>query len=400
MEKSPQTSFAETIAGIRALKARQFEAKQSDASLSCCAVCSPHHNTKIQSCSPNVLAEDCSAKVAVIVPVYNTGKYLGECLCSLLNQSHRNLIIIAVDDGSTDNSLEVLNFYAQRDPRVRVIHRANGGVSAARNTGLDAVEADGTFTHVWFFDSDDIAAPNIVSKCLQALRENKAQVAIFGWAPFDKKGIISENIYSRKETYLDENEIISDYFDYAGKNSKRKLTGWLGLPNKILVLDAVKNIRFDEDLKISEDMLFYCDLLQKKKCGIIVNEFGFYYRIRASSASHSNIVSENQLVSILQYTRNRENLFGEFRQLLGREAYKFWWDFLKYSIISLNNKDSIKKARAYFQLLIEIFGLECAPRSLKKRIPIYLLGDYAISFYLTTIRKAQWNACSYPNAFE
>ena len=273
MEKSPQTSFAETIAGIRALKARQFEAKQSDASLSCCAVCSPHHNTKIQSCSPNVLAEDCSAKVAVIVPVYNTGKYLGECLCSLLNQSHRNLIIIAVDDGSTDNSLEVLHFYAQRDPRVRVIHRANGGVSAARNTGLDAVEADGTFTHVWFFDSDDIAAPDIVSKCLQALRENKAQVAIFGWAPFDKKGIISENIYSRKETYLDENEIISDYFDYAGKNSKRKLTGWLGLPNKILVLDAVKNIRFDEDLKISEDMLFYCDLLQKKKCGIIVNEF-------------------------------------------------------------------------------------------------------------------------------
>ncbi len=400
MEKSPQTSFAETIAGIRALKARQFEAKQSDASLSCCAVCSPHHNTKIQSCSPNVLAEDCSAKVAVIVPVYNTGKYLDECLCSLLNQSHRNLIIIAVDDGSTDNSLEVLNFYAQRDPRVRVIHRANGGVSAARNTGLDAVEADGTFTHVWFFDSDDIAAPNIVSKCLQALRENKAQVAIFGWSSFDKKGIISEDIYYRKETCLDEKDIITDYFDYTSRHSKRKTTAWLGLQNKIFDINSIKDIRFDEAIRISEDMLFFCDFLQKRKCGIIVNNIGFYYRTRASSASHSSDVTEYQLTSILHYAKNHEKLHEDIKRLLGRDAYLCWWRFLKFSVITLHSQASIKKARTYFKSITKTFGFSCAPSSMKKRTPIYLLGDWAISFYLTSIRKSQWKACSYPDAFE
>ena len=334
------------------------------------------------------------------MPVYNTGKYLGECLCSLLNQSHRNLIIIAVDDGSTDNSLEVLHFYAQRDPRVRVIHRANGGVSAARNTGLEAVEADGTFTHVWFFDSDDIAAPDIVSKCLQALRENKAQVAIFGWAPFDKKGIISEDIYYRKETFLDEKEIIIDYFDYASRNSKRKLTAWLALQNKIFVLNAIKGLRFDETIKIAEDMLFYCDFLQNKNHGIIINSFEFYYRIRASSASHSNNILEYQLISILHYMKNRKELSEDIKQFLGRDAYLCWWRFLKFSIIALHSRVSIKRARSYFKSIINTFGFGCATKSIKRRIPIYLLGDYAISFYLTTIRKAQWKARSYSDAFE
>ncbi len=100
--------------------------------------------------------------VSIIVPIYKAEKYLSKCIDSLLGQTYHNLQIILVDDGSPDCSGEIIDQYADRDDRILPIHQTNGGVSLARNTGLDAVKGD----FVTFCDADDYLEPDYVESLL------------------------------------------------------------------------------------------------------------------------------------------------------------------------------------------------------------------------------------------
>lgn len=111
--------------------------------------------------------------ISVIVPVYNAEKYLARCVDSILAQTHSNLDIILVDDGSRDASGAICDAYAARDPRVRVIHKANAGVSAARNDGIDA--ARGEF--IAFCDNDDFYAPAMLERLLGMCLDNDCAMA-------------------------------------------------------------------------------------------------------------------------------------------------------------------------------------------------------------------------------
>lgn len=91
-----------------------------------------------------------SPKVAIILPVFNTEKYLKECLDSIINQDYKNIIIYAIDDGSTDNSLNILNYYSNKNPAIHVLHQKNSGVSAARNLALNSIEHDESIKYVSF----------------------------------------------------------------------------------------------------------------------------------------------------------------------------------------------------------------------------------------------------------
>jgi glycosyltransferase involved in cell wall biosynthesis len=114
-----------------------------------------------------------SVLISVIIPVYNAEKYLARCVESILAQTHRELEAILVDDGSSDGSGALCDAFAARDPRVRVIHKANGGVSAARNDGIEA--ARGEF--LAFCDNDDFYAPGMLARLLEMCMENGADIA-------------------------------------------------------------------------------------------------------------------------------------------------------------------------------------------------------------------------------
>ncbi|MBQ6236065.1 MAG: glycosyltransferase [Clostridia bacterium] len=107
-------------------------------------------------------------KISIVVPVYNTEAYLPMCVESLLRQTHENLELIFVDDGSTDGSGAILDAYAKKDPRVRVIHMTNGGVSSARNAGIDAA----TGAYIGFVDSDDTVEPTYCEALLGAFADH------------------------------------------------------------------------------------------------------------------------------------------------------------------------------------------------------------------------------------
>lgn len=121
-------------------------------------------------------------KISVIVPVYKVEPYLRKCLDSIVNQTYRNLEIILVDDGSPDNCGAICDEYAARDGRIQVIHQANGGVSAARNSGL----AEATGDWVGWVDSDDWIEPDMYEYMLKNVLEQNADIAVCGrieWYP-------------------------------------------------------------------------------------------------------------------------------------------------------------------------------------------------------------------------
>ncbi len=123
--------------------------------------------------------------ISVIVPVYNVEDYLDQCMESIVGQTYPHLEILMVDDGSTDNSGTLCDQWAERDQRIRVIHQENGGLSAARNTALDAMSGE----LVIMVDSDDVLHPDAVSILLQAIQAHHADVAIGSFVVFDGKDV-------------------------------------------------------------------------------------------------------------------------------------------------------------------------------------------------------------------
>lgn len=118
--------------------------------------------------------------VSVIVPVFNVEDYMDECVDSILKQSHANLDVVLVNDGSTDSSPQRCNRWAELDRRVRVVHKPNGGLSSARNAGLDEVRG----SYVLFVDSDDLVERTLVETLLRVARGTGAQIVRGGFVPF------------------------------------------------------------------------------------------------------------------------------------------------------------------------------------------------------------------------
>ena len=114
--------------------------------------------------------------ITIIVPVYNVEKYLRKCIDSILCQTYENLQIIFVDDGSTDGSATICDDYAAKDNRIEVIHKANGGLSSARNAGLDIARGD----YISFVDSDDYVANDMIEIAYNAITDKNADLCIFG----------------------------------------------------------------------------------------------------------------------------------------------------------------------------------------------------------------------------
>lgn len=139
--------------------------------------------------------------VSVILPVYKVEKYLNRCVDSVLNQTYKNLEVILVDDGSPDNCPAICDGYAQKDARVRVIHKENGGQGSARNLGLDVALGE----YILFVDSDDYIAENLIEITLQKAKLFDADMVIFDYASVNERG---EEFYRinqpfKKETVLD-----------------------------------------------------------------------------------------------------------------------------------------------------------------------------------------------------
>lgn len=210
-------------------------------------------------------------KVTVIIPVYNAEKHLDECIQSVLKQNFEDFEILLINDGSTDASGIICDAYAAKDHRVKVFHKKNGGVSSARNLGLENAAGE-WFT---FIDADDYIAPDYF-KVLE--QQTDADLILQGLIYVENGHVIKQN------TYLPENLILDDFLQryevYPDFSSS-----WSKFFRKVIIRKW--ELSFNKELSYGEDTLFNLSYLQHCK-SITTHDFaGYFYRISGSGLTHT-----------------------------------------------------------------------------------------------------------------
>lgn len=210
--------------------------------------------------------------ISIIVPVYNAEKYLQKCVQSLLTQTYHNLEIIFINDGSTDNSLRILNKYAGIDNRVKIINQSNQKQGAARNRGLEAALGG----YITFVDSDDYIDSGYIEKMYSAIKSTNADIAMSSMVR-TKKGkkkfqikINDENLFSNKQEIINQLKI-PPYWYVCGKLYKKEL---------------LNNLRFEENV-FYEDVGFLIRAVHKMNSLVTVPDVNYYYISNPNSTMKS-----------------------------------------------------------------------------------------------------------------
>ena len=211
-------------------------------------------------------------KVSVIVPVYNMEKYLSRCVDSILSQTYADLEVILVDDGSKDSSAAICDQYAERDGRIKVVHKANGGLSSARNAGLDLATGD----YIGFVDSDDYISPEMYSVLCHHIENSDCEIANVMYVRADENGRTTPS----KVPHNTDKEIEAEQF------AKELMlhTGDVSVCTKLFRAELFKNIRFPEG-KLNEDLLFILDVLGRVRKIAFAAHVGYFYFTRSGSIS-------------------------------------------------------------------------------------------------------------------
>ncbi len=213
--------------------------------------------------------------ISVIVPVYNAEKYLSKCINSITNQTYKDLEIILVDDGSSDSSPKICDEFAEKDKRIKVIHKKNGGVSSARNTGLDCFKGE----YVTFVDSDDYIESNMFELIAEAIKEKEVDLVFIREKSVNLEG---KTIYINGD--LPSGEI---YYFGREKAEERIIEMQInGMCDKTYKRSLIENIRVIEGKKHGEDLLFNLQVLERVKTVALVDEILYSYVSNEDSITH------------------------------------------------------------------------------------------------------------------
>ena len=212
-------------------------------------------------------------KISVIVPVYNVEKYLCSCIDSILAQTFTDFELLLIDDGSRDKSGEICDEYANKDCRVKVFHKENGGVSSARNLGID--ESKGAY--LFFVDSDDIISSFYIEMFVNYIKKNDSVCVVCKYT--NRLSLLKNQIDSIKTKEMTSSEFLDEIWISEGK-----LDGylWNKMFKRKILIDL--NIRFDEKVSIWEDMLFVVEYFVNISTVVFVDAVLYYYRDTMNSA--------------------------------------------------------------------------------------------------------------------
>lgn len=305
--------------------------------------------------------------ISIIVPVYNSEQYIGDCIRSILGQTHKELQLILVNDGSTDSSSWICHEYAKSDNRVVVIDKDNGGVSSARNVGVESARGE----YVGFVDSDDFIDPEMYEKLLGVLQKDNSECVVLSRYTIRKPipGFPLDGIISPQDAleYLFELRFPTSLWAYVYRR------------------DVINNIAFSSDVHFFEDLEFNFKAINGCKLISLCGEDLYNYRVNESSIN-AQAVNGKKMSCLLVYGRIFPEISGLNNPRLLDKALFFHCSFLVALLIdvgrSLSGKDERYcseiqgQSREFFAAFVK-----------SKSIPF--LYKVAIAFAAANIRMAR-----------
>ncbi len=321
--------------------------------------------------------------ISVIVPVYNSGKYLPACLESLKNQTYTNLEILLIDDGSTDNSGSICDEYAKKDSRFKVYHKTNGGVSSARNLGLDNAVGE----WVSFVDSDDYLELNAYETMLSYYDKAAYDIIIFDFdIVYPNKTVKhTENTTSLK--MLNRNEAIAynlhvNSFPFTRLNKLSLVNGKAPF--------RLQKIRFDESVFRGEDSIFNSQVTDVAD-NILLVPNKLYHYVQSEDSACRGEFRKSQL-TVLKMDDFYQNFYGKkYPNLLNEWEIHFIETLISIYFDMYIDKNDLKKEMKDFFISIKnkYKKIDKSKLSLKQRIKfnLFIVSPSIYCFFHKTIWK-------------
>lgn len=307
--------------------------------------------------------------VSVIVPVYNTASYLERCVESVLNQTHCYFELLLIDDGSTDGSDQICDKYAESDARIIAIHKRNGGVSSARNLGLQNIKG----SYFMFLDSDDWLETATLQVCVEAIKLENADAVIFGRKELKDNRIIKidkypvETITNIPQMIYD---VLKDRHAYGG-----------GYSNKMWRNNTPTAIpRFSEELFYVEDMEWTIRMIMHTSRIKVIEGVYYCYDLREDSISHSERALDKRLIG---YHHSMAQIVED---LVEYPELQIWFKRIRYTelIDSIIDAKLKKQENVYRSLYLQLDGQVAAllrGNGIKRKAKIRLLGVKILHFF-------------------
>lgn len=238
--------------------------------------------------------------ISVVVPIYNVQDYLEKCVDSILTQTYKKLEIILVDDGSPDNCNKICDDYCEKDTRVKVIHKENGGLSDARNAGINIA----TGKYIIFIDSDDYIHPQTIELLWDVLQNNQADIAVCGFKNVDI-GFQEDNIFYKdtQAIFIEEEQEKLQYF--VEEHYEEFTVAW----NKLYPRKYFEDIRYPKG-KIHEDEFTTYKLLEKAS-RIAYIEYPLYYYVQRGNSIMGESFNEKRLHRLDAYNQRLEQYWNQ-----------------------------------------------------------------------------------------
>lgn len=317
--------------------------------------------------------------ISIIVPVYNVEDYLKECLDSIVNQTYKNLDIILVDDGSTDSSGKICDKYADKDNRIKVIHKHNAGVVEARIDGLKESKAE----YIIFVDSDDFIETNFVSVMYKNLKEYNADLVCCQY--FDYDGRIKKSPERPQNGYYNKNDIenilkTNFLYDKTTEIAGFNLFLWSKLVKRSKLLGCLEKGR---TLFYCEDQVSTLSLLYAIDSMIIIKDYLYFYRKRAgqATATYKDALWEN--IDLYFYKLYELDKKGFLQKQIKLRSFATFI-MLNRSLISeksyISAKNTVDRYRN-LEFVVKAKSNNYKDFNIKRKVQLFLLKNNCWLFY-------------------
>lgn len=318
--------------------------------------------------------------VSIIMPVYNAEKYLKNSIHSLLNQTYKKLEIICINDGSTDNSLNILKHIAENDKRVIVIDQKNAGPARARNVGLDRA----TGKYISFVDADDCTDMWMYYSLVEYAENESADIIVFGGTPFPDEekapSWIWDKLSPRFILYDEKNAGIEALFH---EKSSRPFI-WLHFIKRSIIEQAPK-LRMNESMDLGEDQLFQFMYFPRAKKIIFWDKRFYFYRWFNEGSLMWNY-NNKKVTKFQKHITIAENVFKSWNEADYKDIYgdlvSWMVEFLYYDLVT------------FPKYLQHEFSKKIVDITIKYDHPLYMCNEYELA-HAMEIKKLSENKLTY-----